>query len=170
MRVKVEGTQQLAQIARVLEAKGNSRALKRRMTKSFKKVAEPITRDQKANLAAKLPKRGGAAATIGAETKTTVRTSPAKATVDIVDRWPGHDIAAIDRGVLRHPTFERRISLFGATPLKAGNIVGRRMGEWHVTKVEPNLLTQPFLDHKPTVVGELAKEMDTLAEEIARET
>jgi hypothetical protein len=57
---------------------------------------------------------------------------------------------AIERGSLRHPTFGR--------------------GAWHTTSVEPGLLSGPFNDHKPTVVAELAKEMDTLAEEIARAT
>lgn len=152
MRVKVTGTEQLSKIADVLQAQGNSKALKRRMAKSFKKAAEPITRDQVRNLAEKLPHRGGAAETISRQAKTTVRTSWATPSVTISDSWPGHDIKAIELGSLRHPTF------------------GRRHGEWHTTSVEPGLLAGPFNDHKPTVVAELAKEMDTLAEEITRET
>src|SRR4249919_2076020 len=139
MRVKVTGADQLSQIARVLEAQGNSKALKRRMTKAFKKAADPITRDQVKNLAEKLPKRGGAAATISAEAKTRVTTEWGRARVTIADSWPGHDIKAIDRGQLRHPTFQHR------TP--DGWVTGRRMGEWHTTQVPPDLLTQPFLDH-----------------------
>lgn len=161
MRVKVEGAKQLDQIARVLEAQGNSKALKRRMTKAFRRAAEPITRDQKRNLATELPKRGGAAATIGSESRTTVRTNAAKATVDIIDSWPGHNIKAIDHGILRHPTFEHYT--------RAG-VVGAGPGEWHVTHVKPLLLTQPFEDHKETVRAELLAEMDVLAVEIARET
>lgn len=170
MRVRVEGTQQLDRIARVLTEKGNSKALKRRMSKAFKKAAEPITRDQVKNLAEKLPKRGGAAETISAGTRTTVRTNWAAATVTISDTWPGHDIKAIERGILRHPTFEHRISLFGPSAAHGGAVVGRRSGEWHVTKVPVGILEEPFVAHKPEVVAELAKEMDVLAEEIARET
>lgn len=162
MRVRVTGTEQLSKIADVLQAQGNSKALKRRMTKAFKKAADPITKDQRENLAEKLPHSGGAAATISAEAKTTVRTSFAAATVTIADSWPGHDIKRIDDGILRHPTFQRFEPGAG--------VVGRGRGEWHNTSVPPKLLTQPFLDHKPTVVAELAKEMDALAEEIARET
>lgn len=162
MRVKVTGTEQLARVADVLSAQGNSKALKRRMTKAFKKAAEPITRDQRENLLTELPHRGGAAAEIGGESKIVIRTNWAKATVTIGDSWPGHDIKAIDRGILRHPTFAHVNTL--------GHPVGRRLGEWHTTKVTPYTLTQPFLDHRSTVRAELAKEMDKLAEEIARET
>lgn len=170
MRVEVKGARQLTRISEVLTAQGNSKALKRRMAKAFKKVAEPITRDQRENLLTRLPKRGGAAATIGSQSKTTVRTSPSIPAVTIVDSWPGHDIKAIERGNLRHPTFERRLSLFSANPLAGGRLVGRRQGEWHTTKVQPLLLAQPFNDHKSDVVAELSAEMDKLAEEIARET
>jgi len=171
MRVKVTGTEQLSKIADVLAAQGNSKALKRRMAKSFKKAADPITRDQVKNLAEKLPHRGGAAAEISSEARTTVRTSWTTPSVTISDSWPGHDIKAIERGALRHPTFQRRISLFGPSAARGGgNVIGRRQGEWHTTSVEPGLLAGPFNDHKPTVVAELAKEMDVLAEEITRET
>lgn len=170
MRVDVKGAKQLDQIAKVLATKGNSRALKRRMVKAFKRAAEPITRDQVRNLARDLPHSGGAAATISAGARTTVRTGWAAGTVDILDRWPGHDIAAIDRGILRHPTFERRLSLFSRNPLAGGAKVGGRMGEWHVTKVKPELLTRAFLEHKKTVQAELLVEMRALAAEIARET
>lgn len=170
MRVKVEGAKQLDQIARVLAAQGNSKALKRRMSKAFKDAAAPITRDQVENLAKKLPKRGGAAAEISAGTKTNVRTDWGRAQVTISDTWPGHDIRAIERGILRHPTFEHRISLFGPSAVHGGALVGRRSGEWHVTKVPVGILGEPFLAHKPEIVAELAKQMDVLAEEIARET
>lgn len=161
MRVRVTGTQQLSRISDVLTEKGNSKALKRRMTKAFKKAADPITRDQVKNLGEKLPHRGGAAETIGGETRTTVRTNAARATVDIIDSWPGHDIKAIDQGRLRHPTFQR------FTP---AGLIGAGRGEWFTTAVTPNLLTDPFLEHRDDVRRELAVEMNTLAEEIARET
>jgi hypothetical protein len=152
MRVKVTGTEQLSKVADVLAAQGNSKALKRRMAKSFKKASDPITRDQRQNLAERLPHSGGAAATISGEARLTARTSSATPSVTISASWPGHDMGAIERGSLRHPTF------------------GRSEDEWHTTSVEPGLLSGPFNDHKPTVVAELAKEMDTLAEEIARST
>lgn len=170
MRVKVTGTKQLARVSDVLSKKGNSPALKRRMTTAFKKAAKPITDDQRGDEARDLPQRGGAAATISGGMRTTVRTNYTRGTVDIVDSWPGHDIAAIERGVLRHPTFERRVSLFSPTPLKAGNVIGRRMGEWFVTKVQPRILGDSFDEHKPLVREELSREMNRLADEIARET
>jgi len=161
MRVRVTGTRQLSRVSRVLSEKGNSKALKRRMTKAFRKAADPITRDQVKNLAEKLPHRGGAAATIGGETRTAVRTNWNAATVTIGDSWPGHDVKAIDKGILRHPTFQH------FTP---AGLVGAGRGEWFVTAVQPFLLTDPFLEHRDTVRVELAKEMNALAEEIARET
>lgn len=170
VKVKVTGAEQLTRISKVLTDQGNSKVLKRRMTKAFKSAAKPITEDQRGDLARDLPHRGGAAKTISDDMRTTVRTNYDRATVDLVDSWPGHDISAIERGILRHPTFERRISLFSPTPLHAGNILGRRIGEWHVTKVEPRILGTSFDEHKPQVIAELAKEMDRLAEEIARET
>lgn len=171
MRVRVTGTNQLSKISEVLEAQGNSRALKRRMTKAFKKAAGPITEDQRGDLARDLPQRGGAAATISGAMKSTVRANYSRATVDIVDSWPGHDIASIERGMLRHPTFQRRISLFsGVSAIHAGNITGRRMGEWHVTQVQPRILGASFDEHKPRTLVELSKEMDALALEISRET
>lgn len=170
MRVKVTGIEQLTKVSRVLEEQGNSKALKRRMTKAFKSAAEPITEDQRGDLARDLPQRGGAAATISGGMKSTIRTNYSRATVDLVDSWPGHDIAAIERGVLRHPTFLRRISLFSPNPLAAGNLIGGRMGEWHITRVQPLILRTSFDEHKPRVVAELAKEMDLLAAEIARRT
>jgi len=161
MRVKVTGTEQLTRVSKVVSEKGNSTALKRRMTKAFKKAADPITRDQVKNLGEKLPHGGGAAAEIGGETRTTVRTSFARATVTISDSWPGHDIKAIDKGILRHPTFQR------VTP---AGVVGAGRGEWFVTAVTPFLLTDPFLEHRELVRAELGKEMDRLAREIAAET
>lgn len=151
MRLEVKGAEQLDQIARVLTAKGNPPALKRRMTKSFKQGAEPIKRDQLANLASRLPKSGGAAATIGGETRIGIRTSTARTTVDIVDSWKGHDMQAIDQGTLRHPLFGHR-------------------RHWYNTRIPRLLLTKPFLRHRRTVALHLLAEMNRLAEEIARET
>lgn len=151
MRLNVRGAEELDKVARVLTEKGNSAALKRRMSKALRAGADPIKREQAENLASRLPKRGGAAATIGGESRITVRTSYTKATVDIVDSWKGHSMPAIDRGVLRHPVFGNR-------------------KRWSNTKVPRGLLTKPFLRHRRTVRLAMLREMNALAEEIARET
>lgn len=151
MRLQVKGAEQLDQIARVLATKGNSAALKRRMSKSFKPAADRIKRDQQSNLASRLPKSGGAAATIAAETRIGIRTSTARATVDIVDSWKGHDLQAIDQGTLRHPLYGNR-------------------SHWYTTRIPALLLTRPFLRHRRTATLYLFAEMNRLAEEIARET
>lgn len=148
--VEVKGQQKLGRLADLLEEKGNAAALKRRMTKAVRPVGETIAGYQRVSLAEKLPKRGGAAATVTGEAKLSVRTSYARAEVTIVDSWPGHSMRAIDRGTLRHPLFGNR-------------------KHWFDTRVVPGILTKPFLAHRRDAARAVSVEMDALLEEIAKE-
>lgn len=151
MGFKVIGARQLDTVARVLTEKGNSAALKRRMTKALNSTADPLKRDQLQSLASGLPKRGGASAQVSSETRITVQTSYVRGTVTLVDRWPGHDMTAIDRGSLRHPLYGNR-------------------EHWFDTAIPPGLLSVPFARNKRRVQVAMVREMNVLAQEIARET
>lgn len=149
VELKGDGQRKLKAIARQLEEKGNSRAIKRRLAKGIRDGAEPITREQRESLAAGLPKRGGAAVEISTESRLSTRTSYAAATVTITDSWPGHSMRAINAGSLRHPLFgDRRY--------------------WFDTTIIAGLLSDPVYRNKTAVVLAIVAEMDRLAEEIAR--
>lgn len=153
MGFRVTGQRQLDDLARTLVSHAERRTITNRARRAIRGEAGVITRDQRESLAAGLPKRGGAAATITAEAKLSVRTalSTSRSTaVDIVDSWKGHDMRAIDLGTLRHPLWGNR-------------------GHWFNTSIRPLMLTKPVLRHRYSIRRAIARELDLLAEEIAKE-
>jgi hypothetical protein len=153
MEFRVTGTEKLTRLAVVLADHADGKALKNKLRKGIRAETGAITKDQRASLAAGLPKRGGAAATISGESKLSTRTGLAGrgVSVDIVDSWKGHNMPAIDAGTLRHPLYGNR-------------------GHWYTTRIKRNLLTRPFLKHRRGIERRIIVGLDELAAEIARET
>jgi hypothetical protein len=154
MAFRVTGTEKLERLATVLADHADGKALKNKLRKGIRAETGDITKDQRASLAAGLPKRGGAAATISGESKFSTRTglvATRGVSVDIVDSWKGHDMPAIDAGTLRHPLFGHR-------------------KHWFDTRIKGRLLTRPFLQHRRGIERRIIVGLDELAAEIARET
>lgn len=155
MRIRVTGEAKLARVVDLLAEHGSRRTIARRLSKTIRDQSDHITKEQRAALAAGLPHRGGLAATVAGEGKFSIRTSLAgrSAGVTIVDSWKGHDMKAIDRGLIRHPFWGRWS--------KGGN---------HAQAIPPEMLTKPVMRNQLRLKFAIGRTLDTLAEEIARET
>lgn len=154
MRIEIRGKEQLTRTAAALATKGNGKAMKRRLSKAIRKEAEPITRQQRRNLAARMPHRGGLAEVLStAGTFTTRTTYTGKgAGVTITDSWRGHDMKAVEAGAIRHPVW------------------GRWRRGTPTQRVPAGLLSGPVEGRKRNIQIGILRAMDALAEEIARES
>lgn len=151
--LEVRGKEQLTRVADVLSGHAEAKTIRRRVSKVIRGEADGITRDQRAGLAAKMPHHGGLAGALSSEGRFSVRTALAGrgVGVTIVDSWKGHDIKAIDEGSVRHPLY--------------GN---RRY--WFTQRVPARVLTNAFMKRRVRVLAGMVRQLDVLAEEIARET
>jgi hypothetical protein len=111
MAFRVTGEEQLDRVARTWWGMWRQKSITRRVGDVFRDEGDDITRRQREALAAGLPKRGGAAATVSSEARLTVRPALSSGTstaVDIVDSWPGHNMETINDGSLWHPLYGNR--------------------------------------------------------------
>lgn len=103
----IRGAEDLAKAAAAIKATGN-RTLKRELARAIREAAKPATLAIKASALAELPRRGGLGKKVAASrVSTRVRTSARSAGVR-VQATNLHDIAAMNRGRLRHPVFGNR--------------------------------------------------------------
>lgn len=172
MRLRVTGTKQLSRVSDALVGAAEAKKVLRVLRKGIRDEMDPITREQKQGLAAHLPHRGGLAATVASEgtTRVTTALSGRSVGVTLIDSWKGHDMKAIEAGEIRHPTFQRRLSLFSSNPLAGGSLVGRRMGEWHSQRVQAEILSTPVRKHERGIRRNIITGLDKLAAELAKET
>jgi hypothetical protein len=152
--IEVRGKEKLTRLADVLAAHGEGKSIRRRLSKTIRSEAEDVTKDQRANLAARMPHRGGLAARLSGEGRFTVRTALAGRSVGVTltDSWKGHDMKAVDRGLIRHPVWGRWLR--GQAP----------------QRVPAQTLTKPFLMHRRRLQLAIVRDLDVLAAEIAKET
>ena len=154
MRVEVKGKEKLNRVARVLATHAESASIRKRLTKTFRDEGLSITREQRANLAEDMPHRGGLAAELASRGKFTVRTvisTRRRAVVDIVDSWRGHDMKAVEAGLIRHPLFGNR-------------------RHWFATTVPRGRLSAPVDRHRRPMQLAIIRALDEEAAEIAKET
>jgi hypothetical protein len=102
---RVEGAEQLVALARAVKATGDGQ-LRKDMLAGLRKAAKPIADAVKNDYRDGLPKTGGlnefvASARIAPRT----RTSGKNAGLRIVATKSGHDMQAIESGLIRHPTY-----------------------------------------------------------------
>lgn len=152
--VQVRGGEKLTKLAAILTEHAEGRTIRNRLRRVIRDQSKHITKEQRENLAAKMPHRGGLSATLLTGGRYTISTSLAgkSATVTIVDAWKGHDMKAIDRGLIRHPVFGRWLQ--GQRP----------------QAVPPGLLTQPVMRNQLRLRYGIVRSLDALAAEIAKET
>lgn len=163
-RVEIRGTEQLTRVARSLRDHADGGALKRRMLRGFRDEAAVITVEQRANLGARLPHRGGLAAAVAGDGRFSLRTSLAgkTASVSIRDSWQGHDMKAIDSGLIRHPVFdEQRLRLSSKGELESA---------WVSQRVPAGLASGPFNARRNNLRSKVLRSISEVAREIARET
>lgn len=152
--VQVRGKEQLTNLAAVLEAHGAGKSIRRALGRTIRDESAHITREQRSNLAQHLPHRGGLAAAVSGGGTFSIRTrfSGSSTGVTIVDSWKGHNMKAIDAGLIRHPVFGRWIAGQAPQPVK------------------PDLLGAPVREHKLPLQLAIIRSLNVLAEKIARET
>jgi hypothetical protein len=103
--VRIEGAEVLARVARAVKAHGDAQ-LRKDLLRGLRNATKPMIASIKDEARASLPAGGGlndlvAASKISARSRTT----GTKAGVRLVGKSAGHDLAAINRGRLRHPVF-----------------------------------------------------------------
>lgn len=105
--IQIEGGQQLVDLGARLRAMGDKTivpAFRRQMnagTKDLRKRARDRIRVQ-------LPHRGGLDKWAGTMPSTSVRVERDRASVKVALQKRGHDLKAMDKGIVRHPTFGHR--------------------------------------------------------------
>jgi hypothetical protein len=162
--VQVRGKEKLTKLADVLATHGEGKSIRRRLSKTIRDQSEHITREQRENLAARMPHRGGLAAALSGEGRFSIRTTLAgnSAGVTIVDSWKGHDMRAVERGLIRHPVFgEKRLKLTSGGELKSA---------WVSQAVPPEQLSKPVIRNQLRLRFAIVRSLDELAAQIARET
>lgn len=93
-------------------------AIRRRTGRALTEAARPVRREIAASARSKLPRRGGLGAWVAAA-RVTVRQVDQGGTVGVAisASKAGHDLAAIDAGSIRHPTWGRApLHQQGVTP------------------------------------------------------
>ena len=93
----VRGSEDFLRLAAKLDE--GDRKLNNGIRRRLREVAKPLGSEVRDTLAESMPRRGGLSAMIG---RSKVSVSPR---VEIRVRSAGHDLEAMDAGMLRHPTF-----------------------------------------------------------------
>lgn len=153
--VTVTGQQDLQRVSAALKAAGNGQ-LRRELLRGIRTTVRPLIPQIEASALATLPRRGGLAQLI-ADSQFTVRTRLSGTTsVRLTARNP-HEIAAMDRGRLRHPVFLRAE---GESPRKRQPWVNQRIpAEW---------FSRPTEDSAPRIRTAVVAVVDETARKIAR--
>lgn len=146
---EVYGAQQLERLAKAL--KGADRELRKELLRRIRAAGKPVVAEMKRNLASNMPQRGGLAADLGrAKIGVRTKTSGSTSGVRIEARHSEHDLASIDRGIVRHP-------VYGRPP-------------WVEQDVPEGEVSRPVRESKPAMQRAVLRAMDDTADEIVRRT
>jgi len=96
----VRGSEDFLRLAAKLDE--GDRKLNNGIRRRLREVAKPLGSEVRDTLAGSMPRRGGLSAMIG---RSKVSVSSTSASMHIRVRSAGHDLEAMDAGMLRHPTF-----------------------------------------------------------------
>lgn len=109
--VQVSGADELNRLARKLREAGD-KTLQKELRAGLQRATKPIRADVTQSLADRLPRRGGLARKMAkARVTTRIRTSNRNTRLRIEvssPRGEDIDVRALDRGVIRHPTYGHR--------------------------------------------------------------
>jgi hypothetical protein len=143
--ITITGADQIAAVSNRLKEAGNKgKRLEKELRAAVAKEAKPIGRYIAVSAGSNLPNRGGLGYTVGGA-NISVNVNIRRVRVSL--KAKGYDLAAMDRGRLRHPVF--------------GN---RRI--WETQQVKPKLFTTPFKESAPQVRVQIMKAMDDIAKRI----
>lgn len=144
--VKVNGANQLAALTRRLKAAGEG-GLKRDLLRGLREGTKPMVEAARSSALEHLPKQGGLNQEV-ASSKIAVRTRTSGGNPGVrVVGLSKHNIAAMDRGRLRHPTF-------GHEP-------------WVSQHIKPGWWTDALMGEAPKVRQALLAVMDETTRRIA---
>jgi hypothetical protein len=143
--IEVTGAEQFAAVAKRLRAAGEEgKGLQKELQAAISKEAKPAGRYVAASAGSNLPHRGGLGyAVAGANISVAVQ----RTSVRMRLKTKGWDLAAMDRGRLRHPVFGNR-------------------EVWVTQKIRPRLFTVPFQKSAPRVREQIVKAVDDVAKRI----
>lgn len=106
--ITIVGAHRLDELAKNLKEAGGSRGLKLELNRALRRASLPLTRAARAGARDTLPRKGGLAAEVaGGRFSVQIRTTGKQVGLRFVAKSQ-HDIAAMDRGRLRHPVFGHR--------------------------------------------------------------
>lgn len=118
-----------------LRMKAADAALMPLVRKDIRLVTAPVVEAVRAEALSSLPKSGGANEWVASsKIRTSILLGAKTAGVKITASKKGHDLKAINAGVLRHPTYGNRSA-------------------WSVTKVQPGFFSRPVNDAQPAVAA-----------------
>jgi hypothetical protein len=149
--VEVRGADKLAHLGAALREAGN-KDLQRELAKGLRRSVRPMKAAFKAGALGILPDRGGLAEQVAADTRysTKIRTGRSPS-VRIVATLPGHDLSAMNRGRLRHPTHGHRAAKY-----------------WVNQQIRPGWFTDSGTLAAGDVRVELVKAIDEVAAKLVR--
>ncbi|MGH3978085.1 MAG: hypothetical protein ACRDRZ_03625 [Pseudonocardiaceae bacterium] len=146
MEIRVQGADQFAALARRLKQAGD-KELRRELYRGINRAAKPVRADIKRSALATLPTRGGLAALVaGSRIRVQRRTGGASVGIRMVGT-SAHDIAAMNRGVVRHPLHGNR-------------------GFWFAQAVPPGWWDRPTLATAPAARDEIVSVIEHVKRKI----
>lgn len=149
MELRVEGAAQLGAVSQAL--KGAPKELRRELFRAINTSTKPLRQQTRDNILAVLPKRGGAAQAVHADTKIGARRRGRGGTVGLrIEARSKRDVRGMNRGRLRHPVYGHR-------------------DRWVTQSIPPRWFDEPLEQGAPQVRAELLAGLNRLAGKIARQ-
>lgn len=146
--LEIRGADEFARVARRVREVG-SKELRKELYAGLNRAAKPAGPLIKANVAAKLPHRGGAGQFFATRLRTNVKgRAGATPRVTVLSR-SGHNIAAVNRGTLSHPVYGNR-------------------GVWASQPVQPDIFTEPIERMAPQIRQEMLNTIRDVARKVER--
>lgn len=136
-------------LVRRIKAHADGKALRRELMRGLNRATKGVRDDMRASIAPSLPSRGGLASLVQAGTSLSTRArSGMTAGVSIRGRHKSHDLARMNAGVVRHPTYGH------------GPWVNQTAG------VDPHFLDESFEKSAPDVRRDIVRVMEDIARKV----
>jgi hypothetical protein len=142
----VHGGEQLEKVARRLKEIGD-KELRKELFSGIQRAAKPMKLAAQQAARSKLPRRGGLNEWV-ASSKFTVSVRSGKfPAARVTGKKSGHDLAALNRGRLRHPLYGDR-------------------GHWYTQQIDANWFSDAMAAQAPAVREEIVAILDDIARRI----
>lgn len=146
----IRGSDAIRDLGRALKSAGDGGELRKGLLRELRAAGKPITAAVRSDLGSKMPQRGGLAAHLAkAKVSTRNKLSGNSAGISIQTSVPGYDLAGIEKGTVRHPTFGHR--------------------PWVAQSVEANVITNAIDSKKNTMRDAVIDAIDSVLDHIDRE-